>query len=423
MDNYIDGEELNDFNKLGKDQKFERLKGLNSVPATNPDLLAILKSADIIIYGPGTQHSSLFPTYIQNQIASTIATSKAQKIFVANISHDHDILGWTIDDILKKFLWYMNQYGETSYKLTDLVTSLIANKVNENIKEHISLRNLEYLSEEFIKIDNWSDEQGKHEIGKIANEILAIAKNTIETKLRPYRNTISIIVPVLNEANTLEKTIRDLEALSFDELNLNKEIIYVDGGSTDDSLQILKNEQSSQVIQSKCSGRGEALSLGVKRSIGEILVFYPADSEYDINDLGRLIQPIINHDFALVFGSRSIKSDEPLSILKKIYGKNYLMITSSYLGNALLSLMALFAKKRYLSDITTSFLAFDKALIGKEPIISKDLDVNVELFVRARKQRLYILEVPVSFYPRTYKDGKKTGIINGLRALVRFFNA
>jgi 2-phospho-L-lactate transferase/gluconeogenesis factor (CofD/UPF0052 family) len=423
LENYIEGEELRAFNKLSKDQKLEKLKDLNSVPATNTDFLGIMESADIIIYGPGTQHSSLFPTYIQNQIGSAIAKSSAQKIFIANISHDHDIVGWTIDEILTKFLWYINQYGKINYQLTDLVTSLIINKDNEKIEENIQFRNLKHLPDEIVKIENWSDKSGKHEIGKIANQILAIAKNMIETKLRPYRNTISIIVPVLNEEKTIEKTIHDLEALSFEEFNLNKEIVYVDGGSADHSLSILKKYKASQVIESKCSGRGEAMSLGIQRSIGEILVFYPADLEYNINDINRLIQPIIHHDFTLVFGSRSIKSDEPLSILRKIYDGNYLMIASSYIGNSLLSLLALFTQRRYISDMTTSFLAFDRALIAKRNIKSKDLDINVELFVRARKERLHILEVPVSFNPRAYRDGKKTGIKNGLRALMRFLNA
>ena len=226
--------------------------------------------------------------------------------------------------------------------------------------------------------------------------------------------TLSIIIPVYNEKEFIEKTIE--RVFKADSLGLKKEIIVVDDASTDGTDKILKKmerkykDKNFKVIyKKKNEGKGAALKEGFLASKGDIVLVQDADLEYNPDDYPRLLEPFLKNKADVVYGSRFI-SDRPHRVLYFWH----------YVANSLLTTLSNAFTNLNLTDMETGYKVFKGELIRTlaPKLESKRFGFEPEITARIAKIKgIRIYEVGISYWGRTYEEGKKIGWKDGIRAV------
>lgn len=227
---------------------------------------------------------------------------------------------------------------------------------------------------------------------------------------------ISIIVPVYNEINTLEKVINRLEEVSF--CGLQKEIIIVDDYSTDGTRELIKEYEGKYNIfyHDYNKGKGAAIRTGLSHVSGDIMVIQDADLEYDPVDYSELIKLIIENKADVVYGSR-LSGGRP----SRSFMFTHLM------GNKLLTFITNILYNTTLTDMETCYKAFRTDFIKGIEIKSNRFDFEPEITAKVLKRKPRLYELPISYYGREYSEGKKITWKDGIHAIFallrfRFFD-
>jgi len=398
-------------------------------PLLNPAAAAALAEADVIVYGPGTQHSSLFPSYMTKDLGEAIAANpNAEKIFIGNIVRDLDIQEDDVNDLAGKFMEAMTRKSEAPLAWRDCVTQFFVQHTEDSASDRAKYIPFDPAKFKYpletIRLRDWEALEGRHSGGLVLDELQQIVQSRIDVELQRIQHMISIVVPVLNEENTLLAVLKSLLLLDFQPLGLTKEIIVVDGGSTDQSQAIARSVQSVRAFETKPgAGRGAALRLGIEMARGSIIAFFPSDQEYKTEDLYALTVPLAQSNYRVVFGTRATKVRDLSEQLKTIYADNRgLYLTSKY-GGMLLSILTLLLYNRYISDVLTSVKIFDALLLRGLRLERNGRDLDAEICAKLGLFHEYVLELPVDYHPRTHLQGKKITILDGIKimaALIRY---
>lgn len=224
---------------------------------------------------------------------------------------------------------------------------------------------------------------------------------------------LSIIIPVYNEAKTIKELLKRIESVDLG--RVKKEIVLVDDFSTDGSREILKKLTSKYVtiLQSKNRGKGAALKAGIKASTGDFIIFQDADLEYDPNDYSKLINPILKNNASIAFGSRFVNKKFHL------FGKKKTMHPIHWIGNKLLILVfnTLYGTK--LTDVEPCYKMFRTEVLKNVDVKSDRFEYDIELMCKLIKKGYDIVQLPISFSPRTFEEGKKISTWkDGIAALI-----
>ena len=224
---------------------------------------------------------------------------------------------------------------------------------------------------------------------------------------------ISIIVPVFNEEESVRHALSKLLHVVQKDLQSKlcwpTEILIIDDGSTDKSFeiitQIIENNSLVQLIRhSKNLGKGSAISTALKRAKGAICIIQDADLEYNPSEIVKLIEPLIQGDAHVVYGSRFLNL------------RNYNGLWSHLLGNKVLSVAGCFLIRRRITDIMTCYKAFYRKLL--KDVKANSFDVEPEITAKLLLRRnIRFLEFPVSYNPRL--KGKKITKLDGFISLWR----
>ncbi len=393
------------------------------IPSINPEACQALESADVIVYGPGTQHSSLFPSYITRGVAEAIVRNQAaDKIFISNIRRDFDIQEDDAGDLARKFLSALGRRGEIALAWKDVVSHFFFQRQDGPVEIEAGYIPFNEATFSFplhaVKLRDWEDQEGRHAGGFVLDELQQIVQSRIDIALQPFRHLISIVVPALNEDRTVGETLKRLMALDFQMFDLGKEIIFVDGGSTDRTFEIARSVRNVKTYQlDHQKGRGAALRLGIEKARGDIIVFFPADLEYLEQDIYPVVLSIVRNNFSAVFGTRAVKCTDLSGRLKNIYGKSRGLYLASKYGGMLLSTATLFLYNRYVTDTLTSIKGFDAKLLRSLDLQSDGMNLDTEIVAKLCRRGSYILEIPVEYKARTKTEGKKSTPMDGLKAL------
>jgi glycosyltransferase involved in cell wall biosynthesis len=206
---------------------------------------------------------------------------------------------------------------------------------------------------------------------------------------------LSIIIPAYNEEATIKQLIEKVKQVDLNEIE--KEIIIVNDNSTDKTKKILENISGIKVIHHKKNlGKGYAIRTGIKFVTGDITIIQDADLEYDPNDYYSLIKPIIEGKAQAVYGSRRLKKEN-------IQYARF----SFYLGGLTLTWIANLLYNVKITDEPTCYKVFRTELLKRMNLKSKRFEFCPEVTAKIAKRGIKIHEVPIHYYPRTAKEGKK----------------
>ena len=221
-----------------------------------------------------------------------------------------------------------------------------------------------------------------------------------------YMTTISIIIPCFNEENTIEKIVEKVLKVK----NYKLEIIIIDDCSYDKTISILKEKISSKVSKiiynKKNQGKGYCIREGIKISSGDIILIQDADLEYNPEDYPKLIDPILKDYADVVYGSRFIGGNE----------KRVLFFWHS-IANKMLTLFSNMFSDINLTDMETCYKVFKSSLIKKIELKENRFGFEPEVTAKIAKLKPRIYEVGISYYGRTYPEGKKIGLKDAFVAL------
>jgi len=219
--------------------------------------------------------------------------------------------------------------------------------------------------------------------------------------------TLSIIIPCFNEANTIQEIIERVRASN---ITLQKEIIVIDDCSTDGTSELLNKLPKNQVdiiyLQTVNRGKGAAIRKGLEFATGDVLLIQDADLEYDPSEYSKLLAPILENKADVVYGSRFLST-----------GPRRVIYFWHKVGNTFLTLLSNVFTNLDLTDMETCYKVFTKSVASQLTIKEDRFGIEPEITARISKMNVRIYEVGISYYGRTYADGKKIGWRDGFRAI------
>ncbi len=222
----------------------------------------------------------------------------------------------------------------------------------------------------------------------------------------PEFKKLSVIVPVLNERNTVAEILRRMRAVELP-AGLDREIIVVDDGSTDGSVDVLRqlNDSTVKVITHPANrGKGAAVRTGFSHSTGDLILIQDADLEYDPEDWPKLLAPVLRGNAVVVYGSR-------------FTGERRNMLFFHWVGNRFLSLVTNVLYNTTLSDMETCYKLIARSVLEPIELKANRFDIEPEITAKILRSGVRIYEVPISYAGREFDEGKKISWRDGFGAL------
>jgi len=217
---------------------------------------------------------------------------------------------------------------------------------------------------------------------------------------------LSVVMPVYNERRTLRQVVERVLAVPFE-----LELLCVDDGSNDGSRELLEelqreNSRIRVFLQPRNLGKGAALQRGIQAASGDFVIIQDADLEYDPNDYRNLLDPLLQGNADVVYGSRFL-GGAPHRVLYFWHS----------VGNRLLTLLSNCLTNINLTDMETCYKAFRREVLQSIRLEEPRFGFEPEITVKCARRRLRIYEVGISYWGRTYEEGKKIGWKDGARAI------
>jgi glycosyltransferase involved in cell wall biosynthesis len=207
---------------------------------------------------------------------------------------------------------------------------------------------------------------------------------------------LSVVIPCFNEKNTIGEIINRINKLE----NLNLEIIVIDDNSSDGTKEILqekiKDKVSQLIFNESNHGKGYCVKKGIENANGDVILIQDADLEYDPKEYYKLIKPINDGNADVVFGSRFIGGDQ-----------RRILLFWHTIANKFLTMLSNIFTNLNLTDMETCYKVFRKSLMEKIDLKEKGFGFDPEITAKLAKQKPRIYEVGISYFGRTYAEGKK----------------
>ena len=209
--------------------------------------------------------------------------------------------------------------------------------------------------------------------------------------------SISILIPAYNEEATILELLGRVADQRIEGVRL--EVVVIDDGSTDRTVEMLEENPelyNKLLKQPHNGGKGAAVKAGLKEATGDYVLFQDADLEYDPNEYEKLLMPVLKFDADIVIGSRLVAS--PCTRVSYFWHKA---------GNRLITLVFNILNNTTFTDVYSCYLLYRRNLVDPEILVTEGWEQHAEILSRAVVKAKVLYEVPISYYGRTYEEGKK----------------
>ncbi|MGH9311930.1 MAG: 2-phospho-L-lactate transferase CofD family protein [Vicinamibacterales bacterium] len=399
----------------GPDRAATLFESHQVVVGLNARLAARLAEADLIIYAPGTQHSSLFPSYLTPGLSRAIARNlRAIKLLITNIQADAEIAGGTAVDIIERALYYLQEKNTVRTPTPCLITHCIVNEPGkaETSVPYVPLGHIGTLEDpRLVRIANYEDGvTGRHDATKILGPF-------IQSFLQ--RRSVQRIAVLLHDAGSLQKVVQSiLEMVRGGIADLPVDVTVFYEGEPLDAAFVSSLPVRVRALQpSMDAGTEEQFRRAIADAAFDYVVLFESSGMYRGEDVVGLASHLTAGRLDAVWGSRRLSVRDIQESYRLRYRHKALLGAISYVGSHLLSLSCLVLYGRYISDTLSAVRAVRAADAIRIELPLTHKRANHHLLGRLLRRRAEILEIPVQFFPISPERVKRTSALEGLQSL------
>lgn len=416
IDRPLDAAERARLGALPPDQVRDTLAGRAVSPRVNPRLVEALSSAHLIIYAPGTQHSSLFPSYLTAGLSAAIAANlEAVKLLVTNIQTDAEITGSSAVDLVDRAVFYLREQGHRQIPAPCLITHYLLNDPahTDTLSPYVPLGRLDSLEDpRLVRVGNYeSGESGRHDAAKVLEPFI---QRFVARKRSVQR--VAVVLNATRSPNKIAQTVLEMVRGGLRELRVAVTVFHASDANLDEELV----RRLPFRLLSVAATEGE-LDREVRAALAagefDYVILFDSSGMYNGEDVAALAGHLTLGRLDAVWGSRRLSVRDIEESYRLKYEKKALLGAISYAGSHLLSLLYLALYGRYISDTLSEARAIraSDALALPCPLTSKL--ANQYLLPMLLRRRAEMQEIPVQFFAISPERVRRTSIGDGLRAI------
>jgi len=392
------------------------LRRRSKLPAPNPRLLERIAEADLIIYSPGTQHSSLFPSYLNPGIGSAIAQNlTAIKLLITNLQEDADIADSSAVDIVEKAAYYLKERDTQPIPTPCLITHYLLNdhQQKSDEKPYVPLGRLENIEDpRLVRIGAYEEVgAGRHDAAKILTPFI----ESIIRRSEPRRLAVWLLGT--ESLNKICQSILEMMRGGIGDLPVTVSVYY---HSRETFAPEFCRSLPFDVRNVARSGEGDTTAFA-KTLTGEqfdYVVLFESSGMYRGEDIVNLASLLTHRRLDAVWGSRRLSVKDIRESYKLRYQHKLVLGAISYVGSHLLSIAYLLLHGRYVSDTLSGARAIRASYLKAGGLDLKHPCFNQELLSQLLGDRAEIFETPVQFFSLSPEKVRRTTVREGLESLL-----
>ena len=382
----------------------------------NPRLAEAVRAADLIIYAPGTQHSSLFPSYLTPGLSDAIgANLTAIKLLVTNIQTDAEIAGSSAVDIIERAVYYLKEKGRRAVPTPCLITHYLLNDPRraESEAPYVPLGRLESIEDpRLVRVGNYEEGMtGRHDAEKILGPF-------VESFIVRWEATERVAI-LLHEADSSTKVVQSiLEMIRGGIRDLPVELAVFHDGPSDLEQSFVRSLGFPVTrLVGTPEERDRQFRTAAEQGRIDYVVLFESSGMYNGEDIAALASHLSLGRLDAVWGSRRLSVKDIHESYRLKYRHRALLGAISYVGSHVLSLMYLALYGRYVSDTLSAARVVRAADVLRLPGLLTDKLANQRLLSVLLRRKAEMFEVPVQFFSLSPAQVKRTSPLDGLRAI------
>ena len=410
----LSSEERDDLAARPAHQMIEWLTARSVPIPVNPRLLAKIAAADLIVYSPGTQHSSLFPSYLTHGLSQAIARNlSALKLLITNIQSDAEIVDTTAVEIVDKAAYYLQEKGHRKVPTPCLITHYLINDPRRSLDDapYVPLGRLDSLEDpRLVRIGDYEDGvTGRHDPAKVLTPYL-------QSLLARPRRRVAVWLHDSGSPNKTIQTLLEMIRAGIVDVPLTVTVFTAEGTAMDAEFRemlpfevrtIRDNAESQPPLLSSLDAEGF-----------DYVVLFESSGMYNGEDLVSLAGYLSSGRLDAVWGSRRLSATDIETSVRLRYKHHAWLRAASLVGSHVLSAAYLLLYGRYVSDTLSGVRALRARYLTGDGIDVNDRLLNQRLLSRLLSDKAEFLETPVRFYPMSPGQVRRTSVAEGLHALL-----
>jgi 2-phospho-L-lactate transferase/gluconeogenesis factor (CofD/UPF0052 family) len=409
IDRPLSDEEARQLETSGADAAAHALEARRAQLTLNPRLADKIAVADVIIYAPGTQHSSLFPSYMTPGLGDAIAANlRAIKLLVTNIQTDAEITGSTAVDLIDRALHYLTLKGERTLPTPCLITHYLMNEPGRTEPSpYVPLGPVDTIEDpRLVRIGNYEEGvSGRHDAARILGPFV----DALQAPTRPYH--MAVLLHDAGSLNKVTQTLLEMIRGGIESIPLRMTVFYEGRDVLDPPFAARLPFAVRNIADARAFA--EAVRAGEFDYVG----LFESSGMYRGEDLVGLASQLTVGRLDAVWGSRRLSVRDIHESYRLRYKSNVVLGAISYIGSHVLSLAYLLLYGRYISDTLSAVRAVRATDALEAGIELTHKRANQFLLSRLLRRRAEILELPVQFFPISPEKVKRTSPFEGLQSL------
>lgn len=391
-------------------------------PPINPRLVSKLAAADVIIYAPGTQHSSLFPSYLTPGLSEAVASNlEAVKLLVTNIQTDAEIAGSSALDLVDRAVFYLREKGKLQTPTPCLITHYLLNDPGRIDAEggYVPLGRLESIEDpRLVRVGNYeAGASGRHDAAKV----LAPFVETFIARERSVQR-VAVVLYETRSRDKIAQTVLEMVRGGIQKLRVDVTVFHFAEGELAPAF-VARLPFPLRQLPAPDDRTDAELRAAIARDRFDYVILFDSSGMYNGEDVAALAGHLTMGRLDAVWGSRRLSVRDIQESYRLRYRHKAVLGAVSYAGSHVLSLLYLTLYGRYISDTLSAARAVRASVaLGLRCPLTHKL-ANQYLLSDLLRQRAEMLEVPVRFFPISPQQVRRTSVMDGVRAVGVALNA